>query len=367
MERRRRRTSLGKLIPMNRLMRRAMLTAPLLLAAVPASAQAPANIIGISFVDIASTRMANLQATMDAVIGAENGILNPILRALFMIYIGRQFLLCMAGDLSMQRFFSTIMRSGIIILLVTHNGAFVQYVRDPVFNKIPQAMSNMVAGNYAALPAGQPMAAQFDAIAAAGDAITSEIDKVSTNVFSLPNWINSLSGHIANGVFQLVLAIIVGIWLLGQTLLGIILAMGLPLLCFEIFERTRGFVDQWIGKLVGMAAFGFATSFVLAMEMNGMKTMFNNVKGQAVNNAALAAGMFWHVIGDAALDLLTMAVLPVAVGFGSGAVAALAAPSALLAMRSLSIAAGTAAKATTKAAGALARSARPGNTMSRSA
>jgi hypothetical protein len=323
------------------------------------------NIIGISFVDIASTRMANLQATMDAVIAAENGILNPILRALFVIYIGRQFLLTMAGHLTMQRFFDTIIRSGIIILLVTHNGAFVQYVRDPVFNKIPQAMSNMVAGNYAALPTGQPMAAQFDAIAAKGDAITSEIDSVSTNVFSLSDWINSISGHAANWAFQIVLAVIVGIWMLGQTLLGIILALFLPMLCFEIFERTRGFVDQAIAKLVGMAAFGFATSFVLAMEMNGMQTMFNTIKGHAADNANAAAGMFWHVMGNGVLDMLTMAVLPVAVGFGSGAVAALAAPSAMLAMRSLSLASRSVTAAASRAAAVLSRTAGPANALTR--
>ncbi|HME21286.1 MAG TPA: hypothetical protein VKI44_08020 [Acetobacteraceae bacterium] len=184
-----------------------------------------ANIVGVSFVDIASTRMANLQATMNAVLAAENGILFPILKALFLIYIGRQFLLTMTGNLTIDRFFGTVIRSGVIIMLVTHSGAFTQYVQDPVFNKIPQAMANMVAGNYAATTTGQPMAAQFDAIAAKGDGITVEIDKVSSNVFSVSDWINSASGHAANGSFQIVLAIIVGIWLLGQTLLGIILCL----------------------------------------------------------------------------------------------------------------------------------------------
>jgi hypothetical protein len=184
-------------------------------------------------------------------------------------------------------------------------------------------------------------------------------------VLSVTNWINSASGHIANGSFQIVLAIIVGIWLLGQTLLGIVLALGLPMLCFEIFDRTRGFVDQWIGKIVGVAAFGFATSFVLAMQMNGMKTMFDHVKGQAATNAIAAVGMFWHVIGDSVLDLITMAILPVAVGFGSGTVAALAAPSAFVAMRILTLAGGGVSAAATKAAGAIAKAPRAGNSLRR--
>jgi len=329
---------------MRKLVRYAVTGVLLLLPAVPAFAQA--NIVGVSFVDIASHRMATLQATMDTVIAAENGVLNPILRALFLIFIGRQFLLGMAGDLSMRQFFNTVMRAGIIILLVTHNGAFVQYVRDPVFTKVPQAMSNMVAGNYAPTTADQPLAAQFDSIAAKGDAITAEIDQASTDIFAMSDWMNSLSGHMSNGVFQFVLAVIVGIWLLGQTLLAIILTMGLPLLCFELFDRTRGFVNQWIGKIVGSIAFGFATSFVLAMQMNEMQRMFDTIHGHAADNASSAAGMFWHVVSNGALDLLTMAVLPVAVGFGSGAVAALAPASMLIAMTSLS----TATKAVTVAA-----------------
>jgi len=130
----------------------------------------------------------------------------------------------------------------------------------------------------------------------------------------------------------------------------------------------RGFVDQWIGKIVGMAAFGFATSFVLAMQMNGMKTMFDAVKAQTAANATAAAGMFWHVIGAGVLDLLTMAAIPAAVGFGSGAVAALAGPTAFMAMRSLTLASGGVSAAANRTARVLSRMAnngRGGNSLTR--
>lgn len=313
------------------------------------------NAIGISFVDIASTRMAEIHATMDAVLAAEANILNPILRALLVLYVGRQFLLTMAGHLSIQRFFDTIIRALIVVFLVTHNGSFVQYVRDPVYDKVPQALSAMVVGNYAATTASQPLATQFDAISAKGDAITVAIQQGANSWFSMTDWITSVSASVADGSFQLVLAIIVAIWLLGQTLLAIVLCLGLPMLCFELFERTRGFIDQWIGKLVGFSTFGFATSFVLALEMNGLKTMFDTLHTAAAANAVQAAGMFWHVIGYSLLDLLTISALPTAVGFGSGAVAALAAPSAFMAMRSISLASGGVGAAASKAAAALSK------------
>lgn len=335
----------------------ALVVLTLLFLVTPAHAQAPANIVGISFVDIASSRMALLQSTMDKVINAEAAVLHPVLRALFVLFVARQFLLVMWGHISINRLWDSFIRGGIIILLVTHSGEFANRVRDPMFNKIPQATAAMVGGEYANTTATQPLAAQFDSMAAKGDAITAEIDAVSTNILSPSDWINSLSGHAANGVFQATLAFIVGIWLLGQTLLAIILAMGMNLLCFELFDRTRGFVDQWIGKLVGSAAFGFSTSFVLAMQMNGMQRMFDAIKGQAANNATAAVGMFGHVISNALIDVLTMAVLPIAVGFGSGAVAALSAPSMMIAMRAITSSAGAAAGAASKASRVISRSA----------
>jgi type IV secretory pathway VirB6-like protein len=324
------------------------------------------NAIGISFVDIASTRMATIQTVLDAALAAEVNILTPILRALFVIYIGRQFLLCMGGHLSIQRFFDTILKSGIIILLVTHNGAFVQYVRDPVFNKVPQALSAMVAGNYGATTANQPLAAQFDSISAKGDAITTAVYDKASNWWSMSDWISCIAASINDGIFQVILALIVGIWLLGQSLLAIILAIGLPILCFELFDRTRGFVDQWIGKIVGFAAFGFATSIVLAFEIQGLKTQFDALHTAATTNAVQAVSMYWHVLGNSLLDLLTIAILPGAVGFGSGAAAALGAPSAMLVMRSLSLASGGVGMAASRAATALSRAAGRINRISRS-
>lgn len=321
---------------------------------------------GVTFVDIATTRMENIHTVLDAVIAAENNVLTPILRALMVIYIGRQFLLCMAGELTMRRFFDTIIRSGIIILIVTHNGAFVQWIEDPIFNRVPIALSNMVAGNYAATAAGQPLAVQFDVMSAKSEAIQTEIDAASTHVFSVADWINSFSGHVGNGTFQVVLGIVVCIWLLGQTLLAIVLAMFLPMLLFELFDRTRSYVDAVVAKCIGFAAFGFATSFVLALEINQMETMFANIHGVAAVNAANAVGMLGQVVRDAVLDLCTMAVLPAVVGFGAGGAAALAAPSAFLAMRSLSIASRGVTAAASGARRAISRTAGTGGANSTS-
>jgi hypothetical protein len=298
------------------------------------------NIVGISFVTLAGHRMEMLQATLDAVIAAENNVLNPILRALMVIFIGRQFLLTMAGHLTMQRFFDTVFRAGIIILLVTHNGQFNQWVRVPIYEKVPQALAAMVGGNYSSATANAPLAQQFDDLSKKGNEVSATIDQKSNSFWSMTDWSNRWSGRSANACFQIILGIIVAIWLLGQTMLAIVLAMFLPMLCFELFERTRGFVDQAIAKCVGFVAFGFATSFVLALQMRDLTTILDGVLGQP--DPTIQSGMFFQVLEGGVLNLLTMAALPTVVGFGAGGVASLAAPAAFMAMRTLSLGAGAA-------------------------
>jgi hypothetical protein len=284
---------------------------------------------------LAAHRMALLQTTMDAVIAAEVNVLFPILKALFLIYIGQQFLLAMAGDLTMQRFWSTVMRSGIIILLVTHNGAFVQYVRDPIFTQVPQALAAMVAGGAdSTANANAPLAVQFDHMAGKVTIILLHIMHQMA-IDDPVSWLNALFATWSFVGFQLLLALIVAVWLIGQTFIAIILAIGLPMLCFELFDRTRGFVDAWIGKILGLLAFGFGTSFLLALSMKDLTDLMTAVL--STDDTTLQATLFFQVVEGAALDLLAMVGLPAIVAFGSGAAASMAAPSAFMAMRALTM------------------------------
>jgi type IV secretory pathway VirB6-like protein len=290
----------------------------------------------VTFVGRAAARVANLQAVMNTVLGAEQTVLFPILRALMIIFIGRQFFLTMTGNMTINRFIDSIIRAGIIILLVTHSGAFVQWVATPVFTRVPMALTTMGAGAYASTTGAQSPAAQFDSVSAGGDATVGLI-LAQAEITSPSSWINALTAFVSDGCFQVILNCIFAIWLLGIGVLAIALCIGPPFLLFELFERTRGFVDQWIAKLVGFSAFGFATSIVLAMQMQGMVSMVQQAKTMSAINLPAAVGMLIHCVADSVMDLLLMAACPLAFGFGSGAVAALAAPSALLAMRSLSV------------------------------
>lgn len=303
----------------------------------------------VTFVDIASTRVADLQSMMNTVISAEHGILLPILKALVAMYITRQILLVMWGHMSVGTLLNCVVRALVITFLLNSTTNFNTYVVNNVFTNTPQILTNLGVGSYTPGTAGKSSPAQFDAVSASGDALAAQIRARST-CWSSTCFTNSGTAYFSDAAFQVILCCIFAVWFLGLNLIAIALVMGQLILLFEFFDRTRGFVDQWIGKLVGFGAFGFATSIVLAMQMQGMQTMLNKLNGLAGTNVDAAVSMFTHAIGSSVIDLLMIIACPVAFGFGSGAVAALAAPSALMAARSLSVGAGVAKGAGSAAA-----------------
>jgi hypothetical protein len=305
------------------------------------------------FANLAANRVALIQTTMTTVIGAEQAILLPILKALLILFIARQFLLVHFGQLSMDRFWSSIVRALIIVFLCHGVGNFNTYVVQKLFVAMPAALSNMGVGSYAPGTAGQTSAAQFDTATAAGDAIAWQII-AQTQLTSPTTWFNSGIAAAGDWYFRCILSCIFGIWILGISLLGIGLCLLQPFLIFELFERTRGFLDQIIGKLVGFLAYGFACSIVLAMEMQSLQTLLAAVNGVAGQNAATAAQDFLAVLSNATLDFLAMLACPLAFGFGSGAVAGLAVSYAAGA-RGLMVATRVGAGAVRQGAGAASR------------
>jgi len=308
------------------------------------------NAVGIAYATLAAERLANLKSMMDAVINAETAYVTPVLKALFLIYLGRQFLMMNYGYLSGKTFVSTILRSGIVILLVTKAGAYVQYVRDPIFERIPQALAAMASS---AVGGGATVtmnpAQQFDAAAQAINVVTAQTLALNTG-WSVSAFGNYLAASLSNGGAQTILGCICGIWLLGVTMLAIVLCFGKVILLFELFDRTRGWVGAWLGKLVGVLAFGFGTNILLALQMTELMNLLIRVHANLPSNGAEAVGVLMSVVSNIVLDLLTMAALPAAVGFGSGIAASVAAPAVGLALRGGVGAAGAAGRALAGAA-----------------
>ena len=294
------------------------------------------NIIGISYEAIAAGRIQQLKAAMDAVIAAELQFVVPILKSLLVIFVVRQFTLTWTGNMTVERFVGSSIRAAIVVFLIAHSGSFVQYVRDPMFDKIPQAVSSTILSSAGVQTStGTTLAQQFDKVSAAADAVTAAIVARQTS-FSISSLVNYLSAQLANGGIQFLLAGICAIWMLAQSLLAIVLCFGPLLLGFELFDRTRGWVDQWIGKLVGMTAFGIGTSILLGIQMTGLRNMLRSVNDNLPTGGPEAVAVLLRVGCNVLLDLFTMAALPAICAIGSGAAMALAAPSAMASVRAAS-------------------------------
>lgn len=223
--------------------------------------------IGITYAALASHRLDTVRSMMDAVIDAEAQFMTPILRALFIIYLLLLFTQMWAGVVSVDRLVNSILRSGVIIFLVTHGGAFAQYVRDPIFDRIPRAISNTILASVGGgTTSSQGVAQQFDTVAIAIDHVTARVLELNTG-WTIAAGANYLTAMANNTWAQTLLAGVAAVWLLGVTLLAIALCFGPLVLVFELFERTRGYLMQWVGILVGLTAFGIGTSILLAIQM----------------------------------------------------------------------------------------------------
>lgn len=291
------------------------------------------NIIGISYEAIAAGRIQQLKVAMDAIIAAELQFMVPILKSLLVMFVVRQFTLTWTGNMTVERFVGSSVRAAVIVFLINHSGTFAQYVRDPVFDRMPQAVSSTILASAGVqTTSGTTIAQQFDKASAAADAVTAAIVARQTS-WSIASLVNYLSAQLADGGIQFMLACVAAIWLLGQSLLAIILCFGPLLLGFELFERTRGWVDQWIGKLVGLTCFGIGTSILLSIQMTGLRNMLRAVNDNLPTGGPEAVAVLMRVGCNVLLDVCTMVALPTICAIGSGVAASLAAPSAMVALR----------------------------------
>ncbi len=320
------------------------------------------NIIGISYEAIAQGRIDQLKSAMDSIIAAELQFVVPILKSLLVMFVVRQFTLTWTGNMTVERFVGSSVRAAIVVLLISHSGAFAQYVRDPLFDKVPQAISSTILSSAGVQTSGSAtIAQQFDKASTASDAVTAAIVAKQTS-FSVSSLVNYLSAQLANGGIQFLLSCIAAVWLLGQTLLAIILCFGPLLLGFELFDRTRGWVDQWIGKLVGMTAFGIGTSILLAIQMRGLLLLLKAVNGNIPTSGAEAVAVLMRICGNVVMDLFTMGALPLICAYGSGVAASLAAPAVMPQRAAASAARAASAAAAARGPGTAAR---PANSINR--
>lgn len=285
----------------------------------------------MTYATMGADLIGDLKAMMDAVIAAELRFGLPILKAVAVMIVGRHFILLMSGDLDAMRFLRSSVRVLVVAYLVGNSPHYVASIRDPVFD-LPQTLQSAVLGAVGAGGTSARPGDQFDKASAATEAVTGKIQSRSTG-WSVASFLNYGGATLQNNWMQVILSTIFALYMLGQALLAILLCFGPSMLLFELAERTRGWVDQWLGKIVGVVAYGMGSAILLALQMTHLHGLLVALDRDMPAGGGEAVARFGRVIAFAGFDLVVMLALPAVCAYGAGGVVGAMAPSMMAAAR----------------------------------
>jgi type IV secretion system protein VirB6 len=273
----------------------------------------PANVT--TFLAYATAQDTALRKSMDAVINASLSAAVPALHWLAIIYIVITFATVAANAMTVNAFIGRTVRLSVVVTLISTSGFYVQHVRDLLFDQVPTEIASVVTG----APSLTSAAQQFDLVSMAADHIVA--DAQAKNTWFTANGIgNSVAAWFADIAINLLTSIMFGVWMLGRWLLAVGLCMGPWLLLFELFDRTRGWVSQWIGHLVGVLVFSLSSAVILQILLRGEMDLLRAVNNSA-SNVDEIIGQLFHVAGFVGAGALTMLAAPVTFAIGSGSAA----------------------------------------------
>lgn len=269
-----------------------------------------------TYLNFAQIQDAAVISGMNSVINASLTFVWPIVQALAVVYLVILFLQVANNAMTMNSFIGKMVRLLVVVALIHQSGIYTRYVRDLAFTEAPNAIAQVVTGTRPGVSA----AAQFDTITMATDNLFASAMKQNTG-WSVSGIGNAIALWVADGAADLMIAIMFGIWLLGRKLLAIVLCFGPWLLVLELFDMTRGFTSQWIGKIVGLLVFQLASATLMVIMLKGESTILQAIKASPGADIDQTIGTLMHLIAFLATDALTMIALPTICAIGSGVAA----------------------------------------------
>lgn len=262
------------------------------------------------FSDFATSLDTMLISSMDAVIsGGLAGMRGQIALALSLYVIGFAFL-TIYGKTDVGTAAMAAVRA-LVVTQILQAANYTLYVRDFFFTDLPNTIASAMGGPRLTISSAQ----QFDALWSAALNATSIVLGQATGFTMMPE--RGIAWLLA-GAMLLALGVIFLVWIIARVFMAIIICMGVFIVLLFLFSATRGFVEQWIGKLVGLVVLQLTTSILLRLILviinEKMRTMgaapAGNVDAMLAQLTSIAA-VYW--IGAA-----LMVVLPSFVAIGSG-------------------------------------------------
>lgn len=294
-----------------------------------------------------------LMLGMDAAIGAGLAWVAPALRTAMMLYVLGYGFLTLYQHADGWTFVTAAMRAIAIGMLIQSTN-YNFYVRDLFFTDLPNAFAAALNGPRITVNSAQTFDKLWEA----------SLHMCGYVLGQAAGWTNVGERAVVWVLLMLMMLalwICFIVWYISRVFMALFICVGAFLLVLALFRSTRGYVQQWVGKLVGLTMLQLSSSIllrlVLAVLWDRMATIQNDPKlgiDELLNNVAGVTGVFW-------MGALLMIALPSAIAIGSSVGAGAAVTTGLLggvagrAAGAASGAAGGAGRATAGAARGAAR------------
>lgn len=254
-------------------------------------------------------------AGMDEVITAGITASLGVLRAALMLYVLIAAVMVMYGRMSGWEAVRRGVRAMAIIALL-QAGTYGSYVRETFWVTIPDKVASSLSGSPTTITAAQ----RFDRVNQAAANLVAVADQQATGLF---NFRPQIAITIAEACMKAFLFISFALWLVSRIATALLIAAGPFLLIAFLFDATRGWVLQWVGKLVGLAVWQLCAAILAEIVLRGSMTWVQRVAGATGVGLPEMVDELWKVVIWFGLNAIVMLGLPYYAAIGSSAAAGL--------------------------------------------
>jgi type IV secretion system protein VirB6 len=272
---------------------------------------------------------------MDDAIAAGLTWVTPQLRVAMMLYVIGMGFLTMYHKTDSWSFVHAAAKGialGAIIRITNYN----YYVRDLFFYDLPNTFAASLHGPRAAVDSAQ----QFDVLWSGALHFCGFVLGQATGFSHLID--RGVVWALA-GLILLALWLCFIVWYLARVFMALVICLGTFMLVLALFRQTRGYVEQWIGKLVGLTMLQLTSSILLRLVLVVMNDRMLLMKNDTTMSVDLLITAFAGVCGVFWMGALLMIALPSVIAIGSGVGTGVAITSGMLG--SVGVAAGGLARA----------------------
>jgi hypothetical protein len=259
----------------------------------------------------------------------------PQLRVAMMLYVIGMGFLTMYHKTDSWSFVHAAAKGialGTIIKITNYN----YYIRDLFFYDLPNGFAAALNGPRAAVDSAR----QFDIL---WSAVLHLVAFVLGQATGFSHIVDRGVVWALAGLILLALWLCFIIWYIARVFMALIICLGAFMMVLALFRQTRGYVEQWIGKLVGLTMLQLTSSILLRLVLVVMNDRMLLMKNDTTMSVDLLITAFAGVCGVFWMGALLMIALPSVIAIGSGVGAGVAITSGMLG--SVGVAAGGLARA----------------------